>query len=89
MKTPFQVMCVCTQLLTHSAASLSINRSLVLANASNSKRFDVRLAEPDAVINTIGYAKFRSRSHDAVIRVYDAASNVSETHEHIGDFKEQ
>ena len=27
--------------------------------------------EPNAVSNAIGYAKFRSRSHDAVIRVYD------------------
>jgi hypothetical protein len=26
-------------------------------------------------------AKFRSRSHDAVIRVYDEAGNVMETHE--------
>jgi hypothetical protein len=40
--------------------------------------------EPDA----IGYATFYSRSHDAVIRVYDAAGNVIETHEHKGDFKE-
>jgi hypothetical protein len=30
----------------------------------------------------------RSRSHNAVIRVYDAAGNVIETHEHKGDFKE-
>jgi len=30
--------------------------------------------------------KFFSRSHDAVIRVYDAAGNVIETHEHKGDF---
>jgi hypothetical protein len=29
-----------------------------------------------------------SRSHDAAIRVYDDASNVIETHEHKGDFKE-
>jgi hypothetical protein len=29
----------------------------------------------------------RSRSHDAVIRVYDDAGNVIETHEHVGDFK--
>jgi hypothetical protein len=28
-------------------------------------------AEPDAVQNAIGYAKFYSRSHDAVIRVCD------------------
>jgi hypothetical protein len=29
-----------------------------------------------------------SRSHDAVIRVYDEAANVIETHEHAGDLKE-
>jgi hypothetical protein len=44
--------------------------------------------EPDAVSKAIGYAKFRSRSHRAVIRVYDDAGNVIETHEHAGDFKE-
>jgi hypothetical protein len=36
----------------------------------------------------ISYALHRSRSHDAVIRVYDDAGNVIETHEHAGDFKE-
>jgi hypothetical protein len=45
-------------------------------------------AEPDAISDAIDYAKFRSRSHDAVIRVYDAAGNVIETHEHAGEFKE-
>jgi hypothetical protein len=44
--------------------------------------------EPNAIINAIGYAKFRSRSHHAVIRVYDGAGNVIETHERKGDFKE-
>jgi len=44
--------------------------------------------EPDAITNAIGYAKFYSRSHDAVIRVYDSAGNVIKTHEHTGDFKE-
>jgi hypothetical protein len=34
------------------------------------------------------YAKFYSRSHNTVIRVYDKVGNVIETHEHIGDFKE-
>jgi hypothetical protein len=29
--------------------------------------------EPNAVSNAIGYAQFYSRSHGAVIRVYDAA----------------
>jgi len=41
---------------------------------------------PNAVANAIGYAKFFSRSHNAVIRVYDAAGNVVETHEHAGQF---
>jgi len=36
--------------------------------------------EPDAVSNAIGYAKFYSPSHDAVIRVYDEAGNVIEMH---------
>ncbi len=31
--------------------------------------------------NAIGYAKHYSRSHDAVIRVYDEAGNVIETQE--------
>jgi hypothetical protein len=41
--------------------------------------------QPDAISNAIGYAKFFSRSHDAVIRVYDEAGNVIKTHEHAGD----
>jgi hypothetical protein len=45
--------------------------------------------KPDAVRNAIGYAKFFSRSHDAVIRVYDEAGNVAETHEHADPFKER
>jgi hypothetical protein len=45
-------------------------------------------AEPGAIGNAIGYAKFRSRSHDAVIRVFDAVGNVIKTYEHVGDFKE-
>jgi hypothetical protein len=38
--------------------------------------------------NAIGCAIHYSRSHKSVIRVYDAAGNVVETHEHKGDFKE-
>jgi hypothetical protein len=37
--------------------------------------------------DAVDYAMHRSRSHDAVIRVYDDAGNVIETHEHVGDFK--
>ena len=45
-------------------------------------------AEPNAIANAIGYAKFLRRPHDAVIRVYDSADNVIQTHEHAGEFKE-
>jgi hypothetical protein len=43
---------------------------------------------PNAVGNAVGYAKFFSRSHGAVIRVYDPAGNTIGTHEHAGEFKE-
>jgi hypothetical protein len=46
-----------------------------------------RYVEPNAIANAIGYAKFRSRSHDAVIRVYDEAGDVIEKHEHAGRFQ--
>ena len=46
-------------------------------------------SRPNAAINAIDYAKFRSRSHDAVIRVYDAAGNLIETYEHAGVFHER
>jgi hypothetical protein len=42
----------------------------------------------DTPDNAIGYALHGSRSQDAVIRVYDTAGNVIETHERKGDFKE-
>ncbi len=44
--------------------------------------------EQNALSNAVDYAEFRSRAHRAVIRVYDDAGNVIETHEHTGDFKE-
>ena len=44
--------------------------------------------DANAVANAVGYAQHCSRSHDAVIRVYDDAGNVIETHKHKGDFKE-
>ena len=42
----------------------------------------------DTPDNAIGYAMHRSRSHDAVIRVYNDAGNLIATHEHAGDFVE-
>jgi hypothetical protein len=44
--------------------------------------------EPNTVSNAIGYAMHGSRSHRAVIWVYDATGNVIETHEQAGDFKD-
>jgi len=42
----------------------------------------------NAISHAIGYAEHYSRSHDAVIRVYDEAGNVIQTPEHKSDFKE-
>jgi len=42
----------------------------------------------NVVSNAIGYAQFYTRSHHAVIRVYDDAGNVIETHEHASELKE-
>jgi hypothetical protein len=44
--------------------------------------------EPDAISDATSYARFFSRSHDAVIRVYDETGNVIKTHEQAGDFNE-
>ena len=38
--------------------------------------------------DAIEYGTFYSRSHDALIRVYDDAGNMIETREHAGDLKE-
>jgi hypothetical protein len=40
--------------------------------------------DANAVANAISYAMHSSRSHVAVIRVYDDTGNVIETHEHAG-----
>jgi hypothetical protein len=43
---------------------------------------------PNAISNAVGYAQQFSRPHHSVIRVYNDAGKVIETHEHKGDFKE-
>jgi hypothetical protein len=40
------------------------------------------------VPHAIGYAELYSRSHDAVIGVYDSAGNIIETLEHKAEFTE-
>jgi len=42
----------------------------------------------DTPDNPIGYAMHSSRSRYDVIRVYDEAGNVIETHKHVGDYVE-
>jgi hypothetical protein len=37
---------------------------------------------PNATCNAVDYAKFFSRSHNALLRVYDEACNVIVAHEH-------
>ena len=43
---------------------------------------------PNAVANAIWHAQSYSRSHGAVIRVYDPAGKLIEVHRHKGDFVE-
>jgi hypothetical protein len=38
--------------------------------------------EPHAISNAIGYAKFYSRLHDAVIRVYDETAKIMVNYKH-------
>ena len=59
-----------------------------LTNRSSQRLIGAIIQELNAISNAIDYAKFRSRSHDAVIRVFDEAGNVIGTHEDAGDFKE-
>ena len=65
---------------------------ILLINKRSEERRHVReLAMKAALDNWIHMSKAAteySRSHDAVIRVYDEGGNVIETHEQAGDFKE-
>src|SRR5215471_8521758 len=61
---------------------------LFLHSVTEHERNFVRLSRKfRAYLNRLSTSAIPSRSHDAVIRVYDAAGNVVETHEHTGDFK--
>jgi hypothetical protein len=55
---------------------------------SDRLRYGPIFAGSDAVRCAVAYAKYRSRSHRVIIRVFNEAGNVIETHEHAGDFKE-
>lgn len=45
------------------------------------RRGPIWYAGPDAIRNAVAYAKYRSRSRWAIIRVFDEAGKVTETHE--------
>jgi hypothetical protein len=45
-------------------------------------------SEPDAISDAMTYAKLFSRSHDAVIQVYDEAGDVIWAYVHKVDFEE-
>jgi hypothetical protein len=64
------------------------NRIAMLANADHLLILPFRWLWYHRPDNASGYAMYSSRSHDAVIRVYDATGNMIETLEHAGDFKE-
>jgi hypothetical protein len=53
------------------------------------QRGPIWYAGPDAVRNAVAYAKYRSRcrSQRAIIRVFNEAGDMIQTHEHAGDFK--
>jgi hypothetical protein len=73
---------------TPLASTFLITRDLLSYRFSSGNRYVCLNSPVYGELNAIGYAKFYSRSHDAVIRIYDAAGNVTETHEHKGNFKE-
>jgi len=82
--------CVTDHRVCHSFVLLLNGMTLSTAPFESRMRTSLprKQAWPFAISNIVDHAKFHSRSHDAVIRVYDAAGNVIETHEHKGDFKE-
>jgi hypothetical protein len=61
------------------------------AAARNATSTPVLCTLPARLVTALADAKQKdasSRSHDAVIRVYDDAGNVIETHKHKGEFRE-
>jgi len=56
--------------------------------SASGRIFTAKIQEAVASGDTIGYAMHYSRSHDAVIGVYDAAGNVIDRHaQSAGEFK--
>ena len=64
----------------HSAQTEQSGETALLISLSQPSQFHF-VARPNV-------GRVYSRSNDPVIRVYDEAGNVIETHEHTGDFRE-
>ena len=82
MITPRQ-NCSCEKVVTQEAVK-SFGPSSVLLTRSAPRHKPENAAPRSKDADYYGV-----RSHDAVIRVFDGAGNVIETHEHKGDFKER
>ena len=50
-------------------------------NSDRFRRGPIWYAGPDAVRKAVAFAKYRSRSRWAIIRVFNEAGKVTETHE--------
>jgi len=66
--------------------ALSLNLDLAKFDQPRFHYLDVRLARGPK--QGRGILRLRAVNDDCVIRVYGAAGNVIQTHEHAGDFKE-
>jgi len=71
-----------------SERQLGARYAMKTYGCNKNKPWENCAVKPQAPANAIGHAKHRSRSHDAVIRVYDDSGNAIETHKHKGEFRE-
>ncbi len=66
----------------------SIARAIASRNTTSRPERILPDGPPELLAASLfNYAKFYSRSHNAVIRVYDEAGNVIETHGQTGEFR--
>jgi hypothetical protein len=69
-----------------SAGDDEAARALFLSNTAEERAEALDIIPRS--LRILHYAKFRSRSHHALIRLCDDTGNMIETHEHAGEFKE-
>jgi hypothetical protein len=78
--------------LKRPGSSLSSRRKIRQSIMRKTARVFAQARFSFSILAALSSARFRSTTRiensDAVIRVYDDAGNVIETHEHAGEFKE-